>query len=42
LVILSEGNTKDVRLATQSILIDVTPYLIMEWGKADVKEKREP
>jgi hypothetical protein len=30
LVILSEGNTKDLRLAPQSILIDVTPFLIVE------------
>jgi hypothetical protein len=33
LLILSERNSKDERIAVQSILTDVTPYLIMEWGK---------
>jgi hypothetical protein len=37
LVILSERNTKDVRLAPQSILIDVMPFRILEWGKVEAK-----
>jgi hypothetical protein len=42
LVILSEGKTKDTRLARQTILIDVTPYLITEWGKVEVKRGNPP
>ncbi len=32
-VAISEGNTKDSKPATQSIFIDVTPYVTLEWGK---------
>lgn len=39
LVILSEVKTKGTRLAPQSILLYVRPYLIMEWGKVDVKSR---
>lgn len=33
LVVLSEPNAKDAKLALQTVLIDVTPNLVMEWGR---------
>jgi hypothetical protein len=37
LVILSGRKSKDARLAPQLILLDVAPYLIMEWGKVEAR-----
>ena len=33
LLVLSEPNAKDAKLAPQTVLIDVTPNLVMEWGR---------
>jgi hypothetical protein len=40
LVILSEGNTKDVRLAPHLVLIHVFPFKILEWGQVEIKNQK--
>jgi len=33
LLVVSEPNAPDAKLAPQTVLIDLTPNLIMEWGR---------
>ncbi len=40
LLILSDGNSKNVRLAPHSVITDVEPFKVMEWGQVEVKNQK--